>query len=233
MLTTAQSTAIHCSLVMGLPELEAAKHAGIPESEASVAIFSASQSFRGKVIDFTKWLDRDSKFRGDSLLFTYEVHLARLEYQHNECLKCWRRSMEHADKLHEQFPDPVDDEGKIKKPYVGDIRFLQLARNIRREMEKVQKAIAEHLEAVSKRTVTNEAPATVSQAVEPAPSPPAPAISSASPVKKLSPTAQELFSTARDPLPPSNPAPSAWRPKEIPSIQPPPRKKDKYAGVNR
>ncbi len=154
MLTTSQSAAIHCALILGLPEPQAAKLAGIPIDQAQAAIGQIEPVVRGRKIDFSRWLTAGDSVKdpvqSDSRLLYYEIQLGRLEYQHDECVCSWRRTKEHADRLHEQLTGPLDAKGNPQKPFVGDIRFLQLAKNIRREMEKIEKLIAERLDELQK-----------------------------------------------------------------------------------
>lgn len=178
MLTTSQSAAIHCALILGLPEPEAAKCAGIPLNEAQTAISQIDHVIRGRKIDFNRWLSGGDPVQADQRLLFYEIQLGRLEYQHDECVSSWRRTKEHADKLHEKCSEPLDAHGKPIKPFVGDIRFLQLAKNIRREMEKIEKLIVDRLEELQGATATanktlaeakpQEPPSTASEAVDPA-----------------------------------------------------------------
>jgi hypothetical protein len=236
MLTTSQSAAIHCALILGLPEPEAAKLAGIPIDQAQNAIGQAAQAIRGRRIDFSRWLTGGDSVKdpvqGDSRLLFYEIQLGRLEYQHDECVGGWRRTKEHADKLHEQLPNPLDADGNPKKPFVGDIRFLQLAKNIRREMEKL---ITDRIEELQKQQQsTNQPTVSASPTREASPS--------------LAPTPESLHPSPLVSNPNKFPSGESltypavhggdekvtpYTRKPIPTIEPPPRKRDKYAGVHR
>lgn len=143
MLTAQESLAIHCALVLGLPEPQAAKTAGIPQEAAAKAIAAVEKTLPGRKLDFNRLLE------GDPLLMRYEIELARLEYQHMECLEAWRATKEHAQQLAAKLTDVVDEKERPRKPFVGDIRFLQLARQIRREIEKLELAILQRHETLT------------------------------------------------------------------------------------
>jgi hypothetical protein len=245
MLSTAQSAAIHCTLVLGLPEPEAAKSAGISASQAKEAFGCFDEVIPGRKVNFNRLFAKNDPLASDRRLLRYEIQLGRLEYQHDECIQSWRRTKEHADKLHERLPDAVDEDGNPRKPYVGDIRFLQLAKNIRREMEKIEEAIAErieHLEKVHSLGKTAVAPPKRELTTPTEPANPLGVITSHSATSATTTPSQSppqgrtlpsellrMLGSKFTPAPNSPPPPR----KEIPTIEPPPRKKDKYADVNR
>jgi hypothetical protein len=242
MLSTAESAAIHCALVLGLPEPQAAKSAGVDSAAASRAISLVEEVIPGRRVDFNRWFATEDPLRGDRRLLRYEIQLGRLEYQHDECIQSWRRTKEHADALQEQAPNVIDDNEKPRKVYVGDIRFLQLARNIRREMEKIEKLIDDRIEYLSKLAIPLFTPPKLPE-IKPIglttclPTPP-PAVAAATPSaasppvsapKPIDPRLAKLLKAAA----PAGEQTTSPARKPIPVIEPPPRKRDKYAGVHR
>jgi len=140
---------------------------------------------------------------------------------------------------------PTFHPGAPKKPYVGALPFLQLAKPIRREMCKIELAIAKHLEELkeSDDVTLEKSEPKLEKAAKPHPvqvesEPTGYAASKANPPKHLPALTAARVATVQSPLDAdAHPVTPFQKPihqrREIPTIAPPPRKKDKYAGVNR
>lgn len=246
MLTAAENLAIHLALVFALPAEKAAQVAGALPKAVSDAVQRIGPCLRGRVIPFDQYLSESPAPDRDSFRLDKEVQLAQLQHQHEDCLRAWTITADHAIKVAEyERNHPMADSGPPKKPYVGDLRFLQLAKHIRREMDKVELAIAKHLEELkeSDNTAWKKSEPTLEKVAETPivqvePNPTEYAASKATPSKLLPAltaarvaTVQTLFGTDAHPVSPSQKP--IYKPREIPTIAAPPRKKDKYSGVNR
>lgn len=246
MLTAAENLAIHLALVFALPAEKAAQVAGALPKAVSDAVQRIGPCLRGRVIPFDQYLSDTPRSGRDSFCLDKEVQLTQLQHQHDECLRAWTITADHASKVAEyERNHPTADSGPPKKPYVGDLRFLQLAKHIRREMDKIELAIAKHLEElkeahdaalkksaseldkVAKVQPVHVEPKTTEVAASNTNTPkhlPALTAARAAPVHSLLDLSAKPSSHLVNPN---------YEPREIPTIAPPPRKKDKYAGVNR
>jgi hypothetical protein len=253
MLSTAENLAIHLAFVFALPSEKAATIAGANQLAVDAAVTRLTPSIRGRMIDYADYLAPTPDFQHDAFRLDKEIQLAQLQLQHDECLRAWAISVEHANHLAEwNSKQPISEAAPPKKPYVGDIRFLQLAKHLRREMEKIESQIAAHLKEI--RDLNLES---IPCGLEREPSPPcvsnstalnssasttlAPAPNAVSTASEQGPASLPAVTAARvagvKPLAADSPKErpdSTYKPREIPSIpNPPPRRSNKYAGVNR
>jgi hypothetical protein len=146
-------------------------------------IYSAfAPCFRGHAVQYNRYLTGNNILDADPLRLDYELRLTRLQAQHQSCIDNFNRTDRYASyllKTHLAQPgaDPLPP-----KMISGDIRFLQLARAIRFEMDQVELKLKERVEqlteyrnrALGRKKAGEEKAGEMSDA-EPAPPPSPPA----------------------------------------------------------
>jgi hypothetical protein len=248
MFSSRENFAIHIALLFSLTAEKAAEVAGVCNQTINDALLKIFPKIRGRTIDYGEYLAPNARPDRDSFRLDKEVQLAQLQHQHDECLSAWTISVEHARILFEQHKKlATPDSAPPKKPFVGDIRFLQLAKHLRREMDKIEQGIAKHIQELadkapaqkSEDSNTSDSPASSEVLTSQA----SPHAKEQSPDRSISAKPLPAMTAARvatvkspietSPTPPIAAAQAVYKCREIPTIEPPPRKRDKYAGVNR
>ena len=234
----------------------ACRAAGIPRQQFNEGVFSAIvPCLRGAQVDFDRFVKAKTIVEGDRLRLDYEVRLAQLNRQHQMCVDAYRRTDENAQRQAATNAAQKDAEPLKQKSLTGDIRFLQLARAIRHEMNVLEKMLKERLELLhswqeraesrnkSASTAEANAPAKPSLAplsppqsgtatvvknpsneAEKQPQPRSPEV-----VKASSPAQVLQPKTLAKPLLRRDDFLAALDSSQIPVIDPPPRRADKFA----
>jgi hypothetical protein len=173
LLDSRQQQAINYHFVEAVAPREAAAAAGIDGQLFDEACGKVACCFRGHGVAYNRFLSAQNPIDADPLRLDYELRLCRLHAQHQRCIENFRRTDDyrrHALKIHlsQQAAEPLSN-----REISGDIRFLQLARQIRQEMDQLEAKLQEHIEQLAAYYHKTEAAKKAADATAPPTSPPA------------------------------------------------------------
>jgi hypothetical protein len=249
-LDSQQITALNYFLVEGVLPREASTTAGIDAQRFNGACDSVAHCFRGHAVHYNRFLAGENLVDADPLRLDYELRLCRLQAQHQRCVENFCRTDDYTRQVLKNHRSQEGVAPLTNKAITGDIRFLQLAQSIRREMDQLEVKLQERIEELAAYYERTEASRKAAEAASPPSTPPTtpssspppnqpPAARSSTPIEPQTQSAKTVTETttpAQRLAPIAKPSPllsreeflAALDPRSIPTIPQPARKPDKY-----
>jgi hypothetical protein len=144
--------------------------AGIDAQSFDEACSPFARSLRGHNVPYNRMLTAKNPVDADPLRLDYEMRLCRLQAQHQRCIENFRRTDDYSSQVLKNHLSQPGARPLSNKAISGDIRFLQLARQIRQEMDQLEARLQDHIEQLAARY--HAAPSELSPPTPPPDTPP-------------------------------------------------------------